>query len=60
MAFAHTPEFRKILWGGLVAWIIQGCIILAWSLGHAHGPGERSVLLLTASPMAVADPSDHH
>jgi hypothetical protein len=36
MSLPHTPEFRKILWGGLVAWIIQGVVILTWSLGYAR------------------------
>jgi hypothetical protein len=38
MLNTHAPEFRKILWGGLVAWLIQGAVILAWSLEHDDEP----------------------
>jgi hypothetical protein len=36
----HAPELRKILWGGLVAWLIQAFVIAAWLLARApvqHG-----------------------
>lgn len=59
MAFTHTPEFRKILWGGLVAWLIQGGVVLAWTLGRTHGPLTASAhsSALHAPTVAVAEPA---
>lgn len=57
MTFGHTPEFRKILWGGLVAWLIQGCVILAWMLGSRSSVDPRDPAFVLNNPSEISHAS---
>jgi hypothetical protein len=56
MSFAQTPEFRKVLWGGLAAWVIQGLVILFFGMGHSHSHALHAQVLPPGSG-AVSEPA---